>query len=374
MSIFFRYGLMAAEAGWLPDWMIRQGIRQLVAARSGELLSTDCEVKQQMMSQFINECQRSPIALAPVESNQQHYSVPTEFFQQVLGKRMKYSSCYWEDTTKTLDEAEELALRTTCERADLQDGQRVLELGCGWGSLSLWMAEHYPNSRITVVSHSSSQREYITTRAEAAGYRNLQVVTSDINQFLPEGQFDRIVSVEMFEHVRNHQELFRRIASWLRDDGKLFVHVFCHREQAYPYESRGPEDWMTDYFFTGGMMPSDQLFARYQRDLRLTQQWRWNGKHYSKTSEAWLQRQDAHRDAIMPILKQVYGEKLAGIWFQRWRMFFMSCAEMFGFNDGNEWWVAHYLFEKQTAAVSSKMTFPVQSESSVTGRKETWLK
>ncbi|MFT3881836.1 MAG: cyclopropane-fatty-acyl-phospholipid synthase family protein [Gemmatales bacterium] len=374
MSAFFRLGLKAAEAGWLPDWMIRRAIRQIVATRSRELLEMDCEVKQLMMSQFIEECQRSPIALAPVESNRQHYSVPTEFFQHVLGNRMKYSSCFWSDTTKTLDEAEELALQTTCERAELQDGQRILELGCGWGSLSLWMAEHYPNANITVVSHSASQKEYITALAEAAGYRNLKVVTSDINQFMPEGQFDRIVSVEMFEHVRNHQELFRRIASWLRDEGKLFVHVFCHREQAYPYESRGPEDWMTDYFFTGGMMPSDQLFSQYQRDLRLTQHWRWNGKHYAKTSNAWLERQDAQRDVIMPVMKRIYGERLAGIWFQRWRMFFMSCAEMFGFHEGNEWWVAHYLFEKQAAAVSTRVAMAVHGEPAVSGRRESWLK
>lgn len=374
MSAFFRLGLKAAETGWLPDWMIRRGIRQLVAARSKELLTMDCEVKQRMMSQFMEECQRSPIALAPVESNQQHYEVPTEFYQRVLGKRLKYSSCYWNDETKTLDEAEELALRTTCERAELQDGQRILELGCGWGSLSLWMAEHFPNALITVVSHSTSQKEFIDSRAKAAGFGNLQVVTSDINQFMPEGPFDRVVSVEMFEHVRNHQELFRRIASWLRDNGKLFVHVFCHREQAYPYESRGPEDWMTDYFFTGGMMPSDQLFARYQRDLRLTQQWRWNGRHYARTSDAWLQRQDGQRDAIMPIMKLIYGEKLASLWFQRWRMFFMSCSEMFGFNDGNEWWVAHFLFEKQASLVSSTMTMPVHSEPSVTSRHESRLR
>jgi cyclopropane-fatty-acyl-phospholipid synthase len=191
-------------------------------------------------------------------------------------------------------------------------------------------------------------------------------VTSDINQFDTSDRFDRVVSVEMFEHVRNHQELVRRIATWLKDDGKLFVHIFCHREQPYPYESRGAMDWMTDYFFTGGMMPSDQLFAHYQNDLRLTQQWRWNGRHYAKTSDAWLKRQDAARDSILPIMNNVYGPKQAAVWFQRWRMFFMSCSEMFGYNHGNEWWVAHYLFEKQANALSSKRTVPIQKVSSAT--------
>lgn len=347
MSMLFKQLIHAAETCWLPDLAVRAGIRQIVRQRFRELEATSCEQELAQLHEFMTVCSQSPLAVAPVESNQQHYEVPTEFFQNVLGPRMKYSSCFWGPETQTLSEAEDISLALTCDHAQLADGMNILELGCGWGSLTLWMAERFPHAQITSISHSASQRKYITSRAEAAGFHNVKVVTSDINLFTTDQKFDRVVSVEMFEHVRNHQELFRRISSWLNDEGKLFTHVFCHRRQAYLYESRGPGDWMTDYFFTGGVMPSDGLFARYQRDLRLDQQWRWNGQHYQRTSNTWLENMDKHREAILPLMDQVYGSSQARRWFQRWRMFFMACAEMFGFHRGNAWFVSHYLFSRQ---------------------------
>ncbi|HQR08635.1 MAG TPA: cyclopropane-fatty-acyl-phospholipid synthase family protein [Gemmatales bacterium] len=340
-------GLTMAEGGWLPDAIVRLGIRRIVQARSNQLKKLGCEAVQEAHHQFVEECRRSPVALSPEESNQQHYEVPTEFFQCVLGPHLKYSCSYWESDGITLEQAEVKALQIYQNRAQLADGQSILELGCGWGSLSLWMASRLPASTITAVSHSATQKKYIDAQAVRRGITNLKVITCDINDFSIEQKFDRIVSVEMFEHVRNHYELFRRIVGWLGDDGKLFVHIFCHQDQASPYESKGAKDWMANYFFTGGMMPSDRLFAQYQDHLRLIRQWRWSGTHYQRTSNAWLQRQDAHRSQIMPILEQVYGKKEAPRWFQRWRIFFMACAECFGYNQGNEWYISHYLFEKQ---------------------------
>lgn len=349
MSTALRWGLHLAESGKLPDGLVRLGIRKIVAARSQDLITMGCEKVQEQHQQFVEECKRSPLALAPKESNQQHYEVPTEFFQYVLGRNMKYSSCFWNDSTSTLDDAENLALGIYCQRAELEDGMRILELGCGWGSLSLWMAQRYPKSQITTISHSATQKQYIDKVADERGLRNLQVITSDINEFTTDAKFDRVVSVEMFEHLRNHYELFRRISGWLNKDGKLFCHIFCHRDQASPYESHGPQDWMTDYFFTGGMMPSDRLFYCYQQHLQLVKHWRWSGTHYEKTSNAWLRNQDANKAAIMPIMERVYGKEHAAQWFQRWRIFFMACAECFGYSNGNEWWVAHYHFEKPRA-------------------------
>lgn len=340
-------GLAMAEAGWLPDAIVRLGIRRIVQARSNQLKKLGCEAVQEANHEFVQACRRSPVALSTQESKQQHYEVPTEFFQYVLGPHLKYSCSYWDKSTQTLEQAETQALQTYQDWAQLADGQNILELGCGWGSLSLWMASHYLASTIIAVSHSATQKKYIDTQAAKRGITNLKVITSDINDFNVEQKFDRIVSVEMFEHVRNHYELFRRMAGWLNDDGKLFVHIFCHQDQASPYESKGGEDWMAHHFFTGGMMPSDSLLTHYQDHLRLIRQWRWSGTHYQRTSNAWLQRQDQHRSEIMPIMEQVYGKKKAPLWFQRWRIFFMACANCFGYDQGNEWFVSHYLFEKQ---------------------------
>ncbi|HMO34804.1 MAG TPA: cyclopropane-fatty-acyl-phospholipid synthase family protein [Gemmatales bacterium] len=340
-------GIQLAENGTLPDSLVRLGIRRIIRSRSEALKQLDVETLQEDHSRFIAACDQSPLALAPKESNQQHYEVPTDFFKLVLGKHLKYSCSYWDDSTLILDDAEAKALAIYCERAELENGMTILELGCGWGSLSLWLAEHYPASSITCLSHSATQKTYIDEQAKQRGITNLEVITSDINHFAIHRTFDRVISIEMFEHVRNHRELFRRISTWLNPQGKLFCHIFCHRDQASPYESHGPQDWMSDYFFTGGMMPSDRLFLYYQDHLRLLKHWRWNGIHYEKTSNAWLKRLDQNRSSVIPLLENTYGTKEASPWLRRWRIFFMACAECFGYSHGNEWFVSHYLFENR---------------------------
>ena len=341
-------GLMnAAERGRLPDALLRIGIRRLVGQRLREESAGDCEEWQERRQRFLDEAADGPIAPVPEKANEQHYEVPAEFFQQALGKRLKYSCCHWPDGVDSLDAAEESALEVTIRRAEIQDGMRVLDLGCGWGSVSLWIAEHFPNCRITGVSNSASQRAFILNRAEERGLTNLDIVTADMNDFHIDDRFDRVVSVEMFEHMRNHAELMRRVSSWLKPDGKLFVHVFCHRQFTYPFLAEGKADWMAEHFFTGGIMPGDDLLAHYQDDLKLSRQWRWNGRHYQKTAEAWLQNLDAAAGDIREKFSSTYGEKDADLWVNRWRLFFLACAELFGYRDGNEWWVSHYLFEQR---------------------------
>jgi len=264
-----------------------------------------------------------------------------------MGEHRKYSSCYWTEGTTSLVQAEAEALRITCLHADIADGMQVLDLGCGWGSLSLWIAAHYPACRVVSVSNSNSQREYITAQAKARGLDNISVITCDMNVFDTQLRFDRIVSVEMFEHMRNYQELYRRVGTWLRPQGKFFKHIFCHRNCAYAFVDQGPSDWMSRHFFSGGIMPSDDLPLRFQADLQLLGQWRWNGRHYEKTANAWLQNMDAEKDRIMPVLAATYGQRDAAKWFMRWRIFFMACAELFGHADGREWYVSHYLFERR---------------------------
>jgi cyclopropane-fatty-acyl-phospholipid synthase len=277
----------------------------------------------------------------------QHYEVPPEFFSLVLGARRKYSCCWFPEGTETLDEAEEKTLALTCERARLADGMDILELGCGWGSLTFWMAERYPRSRITAVSNSGTQRAFITACCRERGITNVDVVTADMNHFDTGKGFDRIVSVEMFEHMRNYALLLRKIASWMRPDGKLFVHMFCHREYAYFFETEGEDNWMGRYFFSGGIMPSDDLLLYFQDDVVLEDHWRVDGTHYKRTANHWLANMDARKEGILSVLERTYGKQDAALWFQRWRIFLMACAELWGFRNGQEWWVAHYLFKKR---------------------------
>jgi len=336
-----------AEMGLLPDGVIRAGIRRLNRQRLADIHADDIEKSGDELAEFVAKMQVAEIAPVPELANEQHYEVPADFFGLVMGTHRKYSCCYWTAATRSLTEAEAEALRLTCEHAGIEDGMQVLELGCGWGSLSLWIASRYPACKVVSVSNSHSQREYITAQARERGLGNIDVITCDMNDFDTDQRFDRIVSVEMFEHMRNYRELYRRVGGWLKPRGQFFKHIFCHRSCAYEFVDQGPSDWMSRHFFSGGIMPSADLPLRFQDDLRLTRQWRWNGVHYEKTANAWLDNMDAEKERIMPILASTYGEREAGKWFMRWRIFFMACAELFGHDGGREWYVGHYLFERQ---------------------------
>ena len=335
-----------AEAGLVPDFLLRAGIRNLCKKRLRQCESNDCEKAAESIAGYLEEADNAPIALLPEKANEQHYEVPPEFYLEVLGPHLKYSCCEWTEGVRDLGEAEKKALEVTCSRAKLEDGQKVLELGCGWGSLSLWMAEKYPESSITSLSNSNSQREFIESRAKERGLTNLQVLTGDINDFEPGDSFDRVVSVEMFEHVRNHRALFRRIDSWLLPEGRLFTHVFCHRSVPYPFEVEGEDDWMSKHFFSGGTMPSDDLFLRISGNLEIERQHRWSGSHYARTSEAWLKNLDQRKSVVLTLLRKDLEPREGTRMFHRWRLFFLACAETFGYDDGQEWWVSHYLFKK----------------------------
>jgi len=337
------------ETGLVPDGAIRAGIRRLLRQRLAEIRADDAEAAGEALEAFVAGMDASPVALLPELANAQHYEVPAEFFAHALDARRKYSACYWAPETTSLDAAADAALAITCERAGLADGQDILELGCGWGSLTLWMARRFPRSRITAVSNSASQREHIIAEALHRGLGNVAVITADMNDFDAGARYDRIVSVEMFEHMRNWRLMFGRVHSWLKPGGRFFMHVFCHRSVPYAFVARDAGDWMSRHFFSGGMMPSDDLALRFQDELRLLRRWRWDGRHYEKTANAWLANVDARRERVMPVLAETYGEEAAEQWFMRWRIFFMACAELFGYRDGQEWWVSHYLFERRDA-------------------------
>ena len=326
------------ERDRIPDPAIRWSIRRLLKERLKE-------ESGRSLDPLIGVLKSSAIAVNTPDANRQHYEVPANFFGLALGVRRKYSCCYWPEGVTTLDQAEERSLAQIVERAQIEDGQQILELGCGWGSLSLYLAEKFPDARILSVSNSNSQSEYIEKEALRRNLTNLSVRTADMNVFDPAGTFDRVVSIEMFEHMRNYQELFRRIATWMKPNGLLFVHIFCHRRIAYLFEDRGDSDWMARHFFSGGIMPSDNLFDRFQHDVRIVDRWQLDGAHYQKTSEAWLENLDAHRDEALKLFAEVYGATDALKWLVRWRIFFMACAELWGYRGGSEWIVSHYLFQ-----------------------------
>ena len=335
-----------AEKGIIPDYFIRQGIvRNCENRLNNENVSNTEKVSTKKQS-WIQQMKESPIALVPEKANEQHYEVPPAFFEKVLGKHLKYSSGYWPDGVNSLDESEESMLELSFERAQLADGDSILELGCGWGSLTCYMASKLPNSKITAVSNSKDQKEHILNRCKNQGLDNIEVITADMNDFGTENKYDRVVSIEMFEHMRNYKKLLSKISSWLHDDGKLFIHIFTHQSVVYPFENQGEADWMAREFFSGGMMPSHDLLLHFQDDLIIDDVWSMSGTHYEKTSLAWVNKMDANKDSIMKIFLKTYGDD-AKLWFQRWRIFFMSCEKLFGYNNGSEWGVSHYRFSKR---------------------------
>ena len=287
-----QHGINWIEQGYVPDAIVRKGIRRLLKKRLVEVHANDAERASYCKQYLISNMKESAIALSTDKANEQHYEVPAKFYDLVLGDHNKYSCCYWDEKTESLSQAEEKALHNTCKHADLRDGQRILELGCGWGSLTLWMAERFPSSQITAVSNSSSQRDFIVNKAKHKHLTNINVITADMNDFNPSEQYDRVVSVEMFEHMRNWEVIFHRVYEWLYPDGKFFMHIFSHRQVPYTFEVKDSSDWMSEYFFTGGMMPCDDLPLYFQKHLNIQSSWTWSGEHYAHTSNAWLMQMD----------------------------------------------------------------------------------
>ncbi len=336
-----------AERGQLPDAVIRLGMRRLCAQRLRDERAENVEETHDRLRAGLRSLRASAVAIETAAANEQHYELPPRFFELCLGPRLKYSSCLFPRGDETLAQGENAMLSLYGERAELADGQQILELGCGWGSLTLWMAERFPHSTITAVSNSSPQREFIEARCRALGLANVHVITEDINRLeLPSAKFDRCVSIEMFEHMRNYESLLAKVATWLAPEAKLFVHIFCHRTVQYPFEVEGEDNWMGRYFFTGGQMPSFSTLLNFQACFVVEDNWQVSGRHYQRSAELWLRNQDAARAEVLDVLREAYGDA-APIWNQRWRMFWMACAELFGYAGGNEWIVGHYRFVKR---------------------------
>ena len=333
------------DRGVVPDAVLRAGVRRRLRARIRLEERGGVDALSERFRAILTDLSRAPVAIHTREANQQHYELPPEFFRLCLGPRLKYSCAYWPAGVRSLGQAEEAMLRLTCERAAIQDGMDILELGCGWGSLTLWMAEHFPGSRIVAVSNSRPQREFILAEAERRGVRAPRIITADVNELTLESRFDRVVSVEMFEHVKNYRTLLARIASWLGPQGRLFVHIFAHARVAYHFE---PDDWIGRYFFTGGTMPSDDLLLHFSEDMVVQDHWRVGGEHYARTARCWLDNLDARRREALAVLREHYGEA-APAWFNRWRVFFIACEELWGLSRGREWIVSHYLFGRRHA-------------------------
>jgi cyclopropane-fatty-acyl-phospholipid synthase len=338
--------MQLAELGKMPDALVRAGIRKQLKERLEQESSGSGEEQLEKRYQFIERIREQPIAMATQTANEQHYELPQPFFATFMGAHMKYSAGLWGTTGTSLDQSEADMLELTCQRAQLADGISILELGCGWGSLTLWMARTYRQASITAVSNSHSQREYIEAIAQKEGLTNLRVITADMNHFNTDDLFDRVVSVEMFEHMRNWPKLLQRISRWMKPEAKLFIHIFVHRELAYLFRNEGDESWMTKYFFQEGMMPAEQLLHMINQDLRVEHHWRVNGKHYAATQRAWLDKLDQNRDAALAILSDFYPPQEALIRLGRWRIFFMACEELFNWKEGEEWYVTHYLLQK----------------------------
>ena len=325
----------------LPDRVLQTAIARRVAATSRGLTKAGPEVEPA----FAVAMRNHPVAEFPQAANEQHYELPPEFFALALGPLRKYSCCLYPTPQTSLAEAERIAIEETIAHAQLTDGQDILELGCGWGSLSLTMARRFPRARITAVSNAAPQRRAIMAEAARFGLTNLTVITADMNDFAAQAQYDRVVSVEMFEHMANWEALLSRVVSWLKPDGRIFLHVFSHRSTPYRFERTDPDDWIAQYFFTGGIMPSHGLAHRFAAIAEVEAEWRWNGTHYRRTAMDWLANYDANAKPIEAILRKVYGAD-AAVWRRRWRVFFLATAGLFGAENGEAWGVSHYRLKK----------------------------
>ncbi|XP_031487321.1 (S)-coclaurine N-methyltransferase-like [Nymphaea colorata] len=339
--------LGALERNLLPDIVIRRLTRLLLSSRLRLGYKPTAEQQLSDLLQFVHSLKQMPIAVETEKPKSQHYELPTSFFKLVLGENMKYSSCYFRNNSDTLEEAERAMLDIYCERADIKDGQTILDIGCGWGSFSVHIAQKYSNCRVTGICNSTTQKEFIEERCRNLKLSNVEIIAADISKFEMDMTFDRIISIEMFEHMKNYQELLKKISKWMNDESLLFIHYFCHKAFTYHFEDKNDDDWITRYFFTGGTMPSANLLLYFQDHVSIVNHWLVNGKHYAQTSEEWLKRMDANAAEIKPIMESTYGKDSATKWTVYWRTFFISVAELFGYNNGDEWMVAHFLFKKK---------------------------
>ncbi|XP_058781118.1 (S)-coclaurine N-methyltransferase-like [Vicia villosa] len=339
--------LGSLERNLLPDAVIRRLTRLLLATRLRSSYKPSSELQLSDLLQFVHSLQEMPIAVSTDKAKSQHYELPTSFFKLVLGNNLKYSSCYFSSASKTLEDAEEEMLKLYCERSNLKDGHRVLDVGCGWGSLTLYIAKNYSNSRVTGICNSTTQKAFIEEKCVELQLQNVDIVVADISTFEMEASYDRIFSIEMFEHMKNYKDLLNKISKWMKEDGLLFVHHFCHKAFAYHFEDKNDDDWITRYFFTGGTMPAANLLLYFQDDVTVVNHWLVNGKHYAQTSEEWLKRMDKNMASIKPIMESTYGKDSATKWTVYWRTFFIAVAELFGYNNGEEWMVVHFLFKKK---------------------------
>lgn len=342
-----RLMLASLERNLLPDQVVRRLTRLLLSSRLRSGYRPSAHLQLSHLLHFAHSLREMPIAVSTEKAKSQHYELPTSFFKLVLGKHLKYSCCYFTDGTKTLEDAEKAMLELYCERAQVEDGHSILDVGCGWGSLSLFIATKFSNCKVTGICNSTTQKAHIDEQARDLQLQNLEIIVADISTFEMEASYDRIFSIEMFEHMKNYRDLLKKISNWMKSDSLLFVHYFCHKTFAYHFEDLNDDDWITRHFFTGGTMPSANLLLYFQDDVSIVNHWLVNGKHYSQTSEEWLKRMDKNISSIKPIIEETYGKESAVKWTVYWRTFFIAVAELFGYNNGEEWMVAHFLFKKK---------------------------